>query len=619
LGRLVAGTFVTLGILLTVVFLHAYTSSAYLVVPAEGLAVLLVGLATASIVGGTSYSWRSYPKHRRVIIFVVAITLATLIAHVYIIGVPSVATSGSVAGSPGRSFSDGRVTVNSDVVGDQLQVTVVASGGNAIAGLNVTRNGAPLPNGGFSSLPGYSSPLVPGHSTAGTWTLSPTENVSRITVAYQYLVCYATDSRSYGCIMDEIFYVPEAMGLLNGQHCSYGSGAPSDCHLEHPFLVPALIASGMALFGPYNVVGWRLMPALLGTFSIPLLFGIAWKLSGSKKIAYLSAVLLSLDVMFFSQSSGALLDVPEVFFGLAAFFAYFAGLRWWKFDRYVVTGVLLGAAGLSKETAVFIVMALLTYILFFAEGSRFNRVYSILKITLVVMIVFAVGLQAYDTTLATPQVPTFVQHVSYILSYGSSLIADKLACSPTTGYWCKYANDPGGPPILPTDWLVYYSPVGWYIVSVSVNPGNISYVGVGYYGVTNLLETWTVYVWVPVVVYVLYSLFRNKQRRLEQFGEGEGAPDLISQETKFAAFALILFLWSYVPYLFLLAAGRVTYPFYFVPAIPAVAMGAAYWLSRPWFPKWLMGFYLVMVFVFFLIYFPDKAFLPVWLRALLGH
>ncbi len=41
--------------------------------------------------------------------------------------------------------------------------------------------------------------------------------------------------------------------------------------------------------------------------------------------------------------------------------------------------------------------------------------------------------------------------------------------------------------------------------------------------------------------------------------------------------------------------------------------------SALWFPKWLAAVYLSMVFVFFLVYFPDKAFLPLWLRALIGH
>jgi hypothetical protein len=161
--------------------------------------------------------------------------------------------------------------------------------------------------------------------------------------------------------------------------------------------------------------------------------------------------------------------------------------------------------------------------------------------------------------------------------------------------------------------------VAYYATSVTVSSssGSYSYVAIAYYGVTNLLETWTVFVWVPLVAYVLYSRFRKAG--LEQFGFDATTGPRLDGETRFAALALILFLWAYVPYLFLFIGGRVTYPFYFIPAIPAVAMGSSYWVTRSWFPKWLLAVYLAMVFVFFFVYFPEKAFLPDWLRVIIGH
>ncbi len=624
---LIGGAVVTLSLLTAAVLLHAYIGIPALVLSAEVLAALLGALSVASIAYGVYFSWRSYPRHRRAIVFVVAITLATLVAHAYIINVPPVTSPGSISGAPGSTFADGKVSVNSTLAGGNLTVNIEAeSGGSAIAGLTVLGNGVPLADGGLVNPPSYASPLEPGSTATGVWTLPAGENITTLTVDYNALTCYDTSDSVYGCIMDEVYYVPASQHLLAGDQCQVGapSGTGAYCNPEHPPLGKALMAAGMAVLGEYDAAGWRLMPAILGSFCIPLLFGTAWEVSGDKKVAYLSAVLLSLDVMFFTQSSAGVLDIPPVFFGLLAFFVYFKGVRWWKADKYVIAGALMGLAGLAKETAVFAVAALATYVLLFEEGAWLGRVYRALKVVLAVGVVFAIGMQAFDSTLASAAFPTFVSQVQYIVSYGTSLVAHQLACQPTTGYWCMFANDPGGPPILPFDWLLYYSPVAYYLVTVTINPGNLTYVSVGYYGVTNLLVTWATFVWVPLMAYALYLERRRRRPRPEE-GPAEAAPPqapagpALPGEGRLAAFTLTLFGWSYVPYLFLFLDGRVTYPFYIIPAIPAMAMGTAYWVSRKWFPRWLAAVYLAMVFVFFVVYFPDKAFLPTWLRALIGH
>ena len=636
---LLIAVFCDLALFVAVVYAHV-ASSVQSLVPIAALSALVLFVLSLGALGvGLLYSWRSYPQHRGAIGFVVAITLAVLLAHAYIIGNPPASdVRAPVTGAIGMQLvssdkGDGNtplLTVDSAMSGQNLSVTVTASGSQAIA--DVVLSAPSVVSGtGFSPAPTFSTPLQPGQSVAGTWRVSGP--VSNLSVSYQSLNCYSTEDTEYGCIMDEIFYVPEGMAVLNGQHCSTGVNAPTNCHLEHPPLVPALLAAGMAIFGEFNVVGWRFASALLGTLSIPLLFGIAWKVSGSKRLAYLSALLFAADVMFFSQSSAALLDVPEIFFALAAYFAYFAGLRVWKFDKYVISGVLLGLAGLAKETAIFLALALLTYILLFEEEKLRHRTLGILKVAAVVGLVFIIGLQAYDSVLVSPSLPgttscpmngsSFVQQVGYMLCYGSSLNA---GCP----WACGWKDTNLGTYITPFNWITYYSPVAYLRTVVSVCPktvngvcqgGEYSYVSIAYYGVTNFLETWTIYIWIPLVGYALYRQFRRKQPTLENFGLETATTNSVplSGELKFAAFALVLFLWSYVPYVVLFLAGRVTYPFYFVPAVPAVAMGATYWITRNWFPRWLMVVYVGMAFVFFFIYFPYKGFLPDWLRVLIGH
>ncbi len=623
LPLLLVAVFVDLLILVGVLVAHAGTGSSLLLLPALFLTLSLALLSASSLVLGTWYAYLVFPGARRPIAFIAILTLGTLLAHLYIINAPQASQSGTLSGSVGTVLQDGHITVNSTLVGQQLMVRVQATGGSAIAGVGISVNSISLPSSGLNPDPSYTVPLGADYTATGTWSVQGP--VDKLAISYEYLTCYDASKMTYGCIMDESYYVPEAQAMLAGQHCS--TSLPN-CHMEHPPLSAAIIAGGMALFGEYNAFGWRILPVLLGTFSIPLLFGIAWKVSGNRRTAYFATLLFALDVMFFSQSSAALLDVPMAFFGILAFFTYTWGVGFWKFDKYVVTGAMLALAGLSKETAVFLALGLFTYHLLLGEGSRRQRFLSAAKMAVVLAIVFSVGLQTYDSLLASPSVPTFVDQVRYMLSYGSGLIAKQLACSPTTGYWCKFANNPGGAPILPTDWILYYNPVTYYATSVSVCPnvvggvcqgGAYSYVGLAYYGVTNLIVTWSLFIWAPIAAFLLWRQFRGNQTSLERFGFATSSGAGVSADLKMAALALIWFLWNYVPYIFIFIFGRVTYPFYLVPAIPALALGAGFLLTRGWFPPRLAVVYLLMALVFFFVYFPDKAFLPDYLRALIGH
>jgi predicted membrane-bound dolichyl-phosphate-mannose-protein mannosyltransferase len=418
--------------------------------------------------------------------------------------------------------------------------------------------------------------------------------------------CFDTQKNVNGCIMDESYYVPAAETLLRGTQC--GPTVPN-CNTEHPFLSKALIAAGIVAFGD-NAPGWRIFNVLLGTFSLPLVFVLVLKVSKSRKASYLSAMLLALDVMFFSNSSAALLDVPMVFFALMAFVLYFYKVRFWKLDHFTIAGILLGLAALSKETAIFLMATLATYHLVAGEGGRRLRLFCAVEIVVVTVGVFILGLQLYDSLLARAAFPTFLDQIHYMLSYGSSLIG------PGWSYGGPYGNSTQ---ITPFSWMTYYQPVTYYGTSVSVCSNTCySYAGVAYYGVTNLLETWTTYLWLPLAAFAIWKVFRPRFGGLEQFGFVDTASRNLSGDSKLALLSLIWFSWNYFPYIALFAAGRVTYPFYFIPAVPAVAMGAGYFLTRKWVPSYLPFIYVAGAFVFFFLFFPDKAFLPVWLRVLIG-
>jgi 4-amino-4-deoxy-L-arabinose transferase-like glycosyltransferase len=427
-----------------------------------------------------------------------------------------------------------------------------------------------------------------------------------VLVAHFFIITEPTGNQ----IMDEQYYVPAARAILDGTICK--PFAPN-CNMEHPFLSKAFIASGMAVFGD-NAFGWRLLSVILGTSCLPLFFALAWKLSTNKKLAYYATLFLAFDTMFFVNSSAALTDIFILFFAIAAFVVYFYNLKLWRFDRYFLSGALLGLSILSKETAIFVVAALLTFHLVLGNGSIKSRLFSCAKIGLVSVLIFCAGLQVYDSLLTGGQVPTFISHIQFMLSYGSSL-----TCPP---FNCPGAfHDANGATITPLNWLLYYTPTTYFGSSVRVCSGSScqSYSTLAYYGTTNMVETWSTFVWAPIAAWVFYRLIRKKRESttLEQFGFSTTAK-ITYQESELASFALIVFCWNYFPYILLFLAGRVTYPFYFLVAVPSVALGAGYLITRQGVPRIVAIALVVAAFAWFFVYFPDKSFLPTSIRAFLG-
>ena len=567
-----------------------------------------------SLFSGISMLYASRPDSRRGLVYLCLLTTFVLAAHVYIINSPATFTPERLTVVPGQQASGSHLNVVSTLAGNTMRVDVFDIGDSAVSSLKLTLDGVVLPNSALSVVPTAERPLEPTDAggvgfpttTHGNWTVSLTSN-SSLLVDYDVNTCFHVpridDARAvYGCVMDEVFYVPSAQGFLSGEQCAqYGDS----CNQEHPPLAKGLIAAGMAVFG-VNDVGWRISNVVMGTLSVPLIAALVLTLGGSRRLAYASSTLFAADVMFFIHSSIAVIDVPAVFFSLLGAIFYFRPRRVWKLDGFIASGVFFGLAVLSKETAGFSVAAVLAYDLVFGPGTVKALFSRMGRMVVPSVLVFVGGLQLYDSLFTAATQPWFYQQISFMLSYGSSLIAHSLQCQPVTGYWCKFADSPGGAAILPFDWVLFYAPVVYLVVDVSTAAG--TYISSGYLGTTNPLVVWLLFAWVPVV---FYRLFQWRKTKLP-----------IGGEDRAAAFVLTWFILNYVPYLLLFFYGRVTYPFYIIPAIPALAIGSGYFLTRNWFPWKLAVFYLGAAFVFLFLYYPVKDFLPIDVRVLLksiGH
>ncbi len=155
------------------------------------------------------------------------------------------------------------------------------------------------------------------------------------------LVRLTVPSKPY---FDEIHYLPAARALLDLSHLA---------NPEHPPLGKELIALGIALFGD-RPLGWRLVPALMGTLGLFAAMRALWFASLSRFATMAFGVLLATGFPLFVHARIAMLDGIMASFTLVAAwmcagaFREHETARW----RFALAGAAIGCAMATKWNAV---------------------------------------------------------------------------------------------------------------------------------------------------------------------------------------------------------------------------------------------------------------------------
>ena len=148
-----------------------------------------------------------------------------------------------------------------------------------------------------------------------------------------------------GYIFDEIYYAKNANSLIeHGVELDEQGGAD---FIVHPPLGKWLIGIGIKIFGN-NEFGWRIIPALVGTACVILIYLIAQRLFNSIFLSSAAALLMALDGLALVMSRVALLDIFLIFFMLLAFYFILTNNLW-------LSGVAIGLAGASKWSGFFLI------------------------------------------------------------------------------------------------------------------------------------------------------------------------------------------------------------------------------------------------------------------------
>ena len=148
-----------------------------------------------------------------------------------------------------------------------------------------------------------------------------------------------------GYIFDEVYYAKNANSLVqHGVELNEQGGAD---FIVHPPFGKWLIGIGIRIFGN-NEFGWRIIPALVGTACVILIYLIARRLFNSIFLSTTAALLMALDGLALVMSRVALLDIFLVFFILLCFYFILTNNLW-------LSGVVIGLAGASKWSAFFLI------------------------------------------------------------------------------------------------------------------------------------------------------------------------------------------------------------------------------------------------------------------------
>jgi 4-amino-4-deoxy-L-arabinose transferase-like glycosyltransferase len=379
-------------------------------------------------------------------------------------------------------------------------------------------------------------------------------------------------------IFDESYYVNAARVLLGwtvdpAAHYA-GTTAGLDPNLEHPPLGKLLIALSMQVFGD-NGIGWRVPSVIAGMAALGAVYGIVRAAGETAWLGILVVAFLAIENLTMVHARIGTLDMLSLAPTLVA--AWLA-LR----QRWALAGVFLALGLLVKLTALYGLLAILILIAIrIADRWRRERRIALvdlrpaITVTLVSGVLMLAGLWALDaryTRYANP-----IEHIAHMFEYGANLR------SPVDRAGICATNDS-----LPWEWPFNQCQITYLRVDVTVRAADkvVSKVPtIDVRGAMNPLLAGAI----PLAfLFMTWLAWRTKHR--------------------LALWAVVWAAANYVPYVVLsIVNHRITYIYYFLPVIPAVAIAIALLLRRSGLPRFVTVGFAVAYVLGFLAYFPFRT------------
>jgi len=139
-------------------------------------------------------------------------------------------------------------------------------------------------------------------------------------------------------------------------------------YYDHPPMIAWAIAAGRLLFGDTSF-GVRFVPLLMGLGTAWIISTLARRLYGEGGGLW-AIILVSIEPVVFIASGAGFPDAPLLFFWASALLFIMKALDTGRGTWWLAGGVALGAAMLSKYTAVFLAPSVLLYLLLSKRDRR---------------------------------------------------------------------------------------------------------------------------------------------------------------------------------------------------------------------------------------------------------
>jgi dolichyl-phosphate-mannose--protein O-mannosyl transferase len=374
---------------------------------------------------------------------------------------------------------------------------------------------------------------------------------------------------------DEVYFARSAIEFVNHQ-------IPSE--RTHPDLGKLIQAVGVAALGP-TPFGWRIMGVLFATFIVALMYLLGKKLFGTWIGGFSAAFLMTFDFMHFTMARIGTVDTYLIFFTLLSqlfFLIYFMKVikQGWKKTSIMplMFAVIFFAFGFSTKFGfpLFPALGLLALLaairlkdLWKQKSSLADKYLAffdypflilVASIGVVALIYFAIYI---PVMLLGDSFPTVVNLQFAMLGFHSGSVVD----TSSSPWW---------------SWPLMFRPDGlnvprWFDITYLPN---------------NVVSTITVFGnpvvwWLGIAAMIILALnafhiealLINLKNRISKSSLHERISIRGNGWDISAIFIAVVFMFSWLPYVFI---GRATYIYHFYISVPMICLSITYFINKYW-------------------------------------